>query len=64
LPHEILDQSKFLELAAGATECKIKRLKQSVKLKLRTKKTLYTIKLLPNEAEALLAKINCAKVEQ
>ncbi|MFB0543598.1 MAG: 50S ribosomal protein L38e [Candidatus Bathyarchaeia archaeon] len=63
MPQEIFDAEKFLEIAGRASECQIKRLEEVVKLKLRTSRRLYTIKLPRREAEALLNKIKCEKVE-
>jgi len=63
LPQEIVDQEKFLEISERAKECRIKRLGDTVKLKLRTSRQLYTIKLPKAEGEALLEKIKCDKVE-
>jgi len=63
VPQEIFDKEKFLEIAERAKECRIKRLGGIVKLKLRTRRRLYTIKLPKGEAEALLNKIKCEKVE-
>lgn len=63
MPQEIVDSEKFLEISQRAKECHIKRLGDAVKLKLRTSRQLYTIKLPKAEAEALLEKIKCEKIE-
>ena len=63
MPQEITDTTKFLELAEKASECRVKRSEQEVKLKLRTTGKLYTIKLPTNEANSVLEKIKCQKVE-
>lgn len=63
MPKEIIDPDEFLTLAENAAECHIKRLDDVTKLKLRTSRYLYTIKLEPSEAEDLIKKINCPKVE-
>ena len=63
MPQEIFASEKFLELSQQAKECRIKRLGDTVKLKLRTSRQLYTIKLPSAEAEALLEKIKCEKIE-
>lgn len=52
-----------MELAEKASECRIKRLGDVIKLKLRTTRHLYTIKLEHAEGEELLKKINCPKKE-
>jgi len=63
LPQEIFNTEKFLEVSQRAEECRIKRLRDTVKLKLRTSRQLYTIKLPKAEAETLLDKIKCEKIE-
>jgi len=59
LPTEIKDVDQFLSLSQTATECRVKRSGDTVKLKLRTPKMLYTIKLDPARAEDLLKQIKC-----
>ncbi|MFX1555175.1 MAG: hypothetical protein ACFFBV_14715, partial [Promethearchaeota archaeon] len=51
MPREIFDEKKFLEISEYAIHCRVKRLKEIVKLKLRTKKTLFTFKTDPTTAE-------------
>lgn len=63
MPKEIFDEKKFLELAEFAVHCRVKRVKDTVKLKLRTKKTLFTLKTSPESAENLLKQINCEVIE-
>lgn len=63
MPAEILDPEEFLKLAEKASECRVKRLGEEMKLKLRTTRMLYTIKLKAAEGEELLGKINCPKRE-
>jgi large subunit ribosomal protein L38e len=63
LPREIKDEEKFLELAEFAVHCRVKRLRDVVKLKLRTKKILYTYKTDPATAERLLRDISCEVIE-
>jgi len=63
-PQEIFDTEEFLTLAEGASKCLVKRLEDVTKLKLRTPRYLYTIKLEASEAEELLGKIRCPKEEQ
>jgi len=59
MPKEIFSKKKFLELAQYARECRVKRLGDTVKLKLRLKRYLYTYKTNPKEAEELLKAIKC-----
>ena len=63
MPREIFDENKFLELSEMAIHCRVKRLKEIVKLKLRTKKILYTYKTDPESAERLLRNISCDIIE-
>lgn len=63
MPREIIDEEKFIELAEFAVHCRVKRLKDVVKLKLRTKKILYTYKTDPATAERILRNITCDVIE-
>ena len=63
MPEEIFDEEKFLELSESSYHCRVKRLKDEVKLKLRTKKTLYTLKTDPMTAERLIRQISCEIIE-
>ena len=63
MPHEIFDEEKFLDLSELSFHCRVKRLKDVVKLKLRTKKTLFTFKCDPMTAERLLKQISCEVIE-
>ena len=59
MPIEIYDEKEFLEIAKRALECRVKRGKDYVKLKLRTKSKLYTFKTTPEKADELLNQIEC-----
>ena len=63
MPREIFDEEKFIELSEFAVHCRVKRLKEIVKMKLRTKKILYTFKTDPTTAERLLRNITCVIIE-
>jgi len=63
MPKEIINAEEFLKLAEKATECRIKKLGDQTKLKIRTASTLYTIKLESKAAEEILGKISCTKKE-
>ena len=63
MPSEIFDTEKFIELAEFAIHCRVKRIKDVVKLKLRTRKTLFTLKTDPDSAEQLLKDIACDIIE-
>jgi len=59
MPSEIFDTEKFVEISGRAEYCMVKRLKDVVKLKLRTPKRLYTLKVEPAKAEELIKKLQC-----
>jgi len=59
MPSEIFDPEKFVETSGRAEYCMVKRLKDVVKLKLRTPKRLYTLKVEPAKAEELIKKLQC-----
>lgn len=63
MPREIYNEEKFIEISEYAIHCRVKRLKDKVKLKLRTKKILYTYKTDPATAERLLRNISCDIIE-
>jgi len=57
MPVEVKDVNEFLKIAERASECRVKRLKDVVKLKLRTKRYLYTLKVKAGDEEEILNKI-------
>jgi len=59
VPSEIFDSEKFVEISGRAEYCAVKRLKDVVKLKLRTPKMLYTLKVEPAKAEEVIKKLQC-----
>jgi len=59
MPEEIFDIDKFIEISERAEYCNIKRLKQTVKLKLRTPRKLITLKVDPTKAEEIVKKLRC-----
>jgi ferritin-like protein len=59
MPKEIFDVDKFIEISENAEYCNIKRLKQIVKLKLRTPRKLITLKVDPTKAEEIVKKLHC-----
>ncbi len=59
MPSEVVDAEKFVEMSANAKFCSVKRLKGSVKLKLRTKNELLTLKVEPVRAEEMIKKLKC-----
>jgi hypothetical protein len=59
MPSEIFDAEKFVEISGRADYCIVKRLKDVVKLKLRTSKRLYTLKVEPEKAEEIIKRLQC-----
>ncbi len=59
MPAEIFDVDRFVEVSGGAEYCAVKRLKDVVKLKLRTPSRLYTLKVAPGKAEEVIKKLQC-----
>ncbi|MGB9842193.1 MAG: hypothetical protein ACPLKZ_05650 [Candidatus Bathyarchaeales archaeon] len=59
MPAEIFDAEKFVAMSAKAKYCGVKRLKDAVKLKLRTPSRLYTLKVEPLKAEEIIKKLKC-----
>ncbi len=59
MPAEVSDVEKFVALSAKAEYCSVKRLKNSVKLKLRTPNQLYTLKVEPLKADEIIKKLKC-----
>lgn len=64
MPMEITDENKFVELAkTRASSCRIKKVGDVVKLKLRTPSMLYTYKTTSDKAEKLLKTLEIEQVE-
>ena len=59
MPVEIKDVDEFVEISEKAEYCAVKRLKGIVKLKLRTPRILYTLKVAPSKTEEVLKKLRC-----
>jgi len=59
MPEEVFDVDKFIEISERAEYCDIKRLKRVVKLKLRTPRKLFTLKVNPTKAEEVVKKLRC-----
>jgi ferritin-like protein len=59
MPAEILDTEHFVKLSEHAKYCAVKRLKEIVKLKIRTPNKLYTLKIEPMKAEEIIKKLQC-----
>lgn len=63
MPTELFDPDEFVEISERAEYCAVKRLRDVVKLKLRTPGRLYTLKVKPVRAEELIKKLRCEIVE-
>jgi len=56
---------EFIEVTGRALECRVKRSKRdpnTVKLKARTRRVLYTIKVPAGKVEEILSKVKCPRV--
>ncbi|MFX0182959.1 MAG: hypothetical protein ACFE95_07760 [Candidatus Hodarchaeota archaeon] len=60
MPEELKSKEEFMATLGLASICYVKRVKNSdvVKLKLRTKKRLYTFKTTPSEANTIVQNLN------
>ncbi|UCE44020.1 MAG: 50S ribosomal protein L38e [Candidatus Bathyarchaeota archaeon] len=59
MPQEITDVEAFIQISDRANYCDIKRVSNVVKLKLRTSRRLYTLKVTPDKAEEIIKKLHC-----
>lgn len=57
------DAEEFVRVSERASECRVKRLKDVVKLKLRTQRQLYTLRVDPEKAADLLKQVKCEIIE-
>ncbi|RLE89732.1 MAG: hypothetical protein DRJ49_02120 [Thermoprotei archaeon] len=60
MPTEIFDESRLLELAKIAMRCKVVKYTDVVKIKVKTRRRLYTMKVEPRKAHGLLEKLKKA----
>lgn len=64
MPEELKSKEEFMTTLKLASVCYVKRAKGNiVKLKLRTKKRLYTFKTTPEEADRIVAGLNIEVIE-
>ena len=63
MPSEITDVDEFIRISERAEECRVKRLEDVVKLKIKTPSRLFTIKLKADEAGQILKQLRCEIVE-
>jgi len=59
MPVEVFDVDKFVQLSEKAEYCAVKRTKDVVKLKLRTRRVLYTLKTDKMKVEEIFKKLKC-----
>jgi hypothetical protein len=59
LPIEVSDVDEFARLSEKAQYCLAKKVKDMVKLKLRTSKELYTLKIESKKTEEVFKKLKC-----
>ena len=62
MPAEV-NLDTFLKLAADAESCRVKRLGDVIKLKIRTNRRLYTFEAKKDKAEEIIKKLKCKIVE-
>jgi large subunit ribosomal protein L38e len=63
LPKELANEEEFVRISERAIECRVKRLQDVVKLKIRTPRQLYTFKADPTKAAELLKQVKCEVIE-
>jgi large subunit ribosomal protein L38e len=63
MPAEITNTDEFVGLSETALECRVKRSKEAVKLKLRTPSRLYTHKVKVERADDVIRRLKCEIVE-
>ncbi len=64
MPSEITDVDKFVSMSAKAKECQVKRLKDGVKLKLRSPSQLYTLKIETVRTDEIIKRLQCTIKEE
>jgi len=62
MPAEVFDPEEFIRISERADYCMVKRSGDVVKLKLRTPGKLYTLKVKPEEADAIISRLKCEVV--
>lgn len=64
MPVELYSLEEALKLAPKAVECRVKRTTRDgkAKVKLRTKRYLYTLKVDPSQVDEVISKLGCKNV--
>jgi len=65
MPREVKDPEEFIRISERATECRVVKLEDEgvAKVKARTRRYLYTIKIPLNELENFLKKLKCRNIK-
>ncbi len=63
MPSEVVDRELFMRLADKALHCRVIRQGEEVKLKLRTPKRLYTLRMEASQAETVIKGLKCKVFE-
>jgi Ribosomal L38e protein family. len=65
MPKEIMNQDEFIKISERASECRVIKLEKEgvAKVKARTSRYLYTIKIPLNELEEFLKKLKCQNIK-
>ena len=59
MPKEINNVDEFIKLSEKAEICRIRKSDDIVRLKLRTRKVLYTLKVEPAKLDEVVKKLKC-----
>ncbi len=63
MPKEISNVDEFIKLSEKGEICRIRKYDDVVRLKLRTRRTLYTLKLEPAKLDEVVKKLKCETEE-
>lgn len=63
MPKSLSEVEEFMKLAEKADICLVKRLKDKVKLKLRSGRYLYTFQTTSKDADSILKDLKCKTEE-
>jgi len=64
VPVEVKDWKEFVKISARASECRVKYTRKGnvAKIKARTRRVLYTIKVEKDKVEELLKELKCPRI--
>lgn len=64
MPVEIKDWNEFVEISSRALECRVKYARKGnvAKIKARTRRVLYTIKVEKDKVEELVKELKCPRI--